>query len=456
MMKQGAVKIDLIWEEVLRRLRSRAEYEYLYRNWASIMIPLRVEDGGRIIIGIDSDFSGSFILDHYGDIFEKLFTGIDGVDYTFSFEPGHVKESSKEAEPKAEEPVKNSAPVRPKLAAGANEFTFDNFITGDENRHAFAAAQATAVSPGVYSPLFFFGTNGVGKTHLLQAIAGELRRRNPRLVIKDTTCDELLNDFYELLMQRRSLSAFRSSLSDVDVLLVDDVHRLAKKTQMQEEFFNLFNTLVRRNKQIILTSDRQPCELSDIDKRLSTRFESGLISEVGMPEFESRLAMLRLWQSKMLTQNPLDGEFLEFLAENISSSVRRLKSAYYRLATYSSLNGGSLTLERVEELLHAQLVDETVARTVSVDSIQRAVASLYNISIPEMLSEKRIHNLAEARMIAMYLSRRLTGLSSTDVGEAFGRNHATVLHAERQIPVRCKRNEALRLAISQLERQLKH
>ena len=436
-------KIDLIWETLSRRLQSRSEYGYLYKNWVSRMVPLRVEDA-TVVIGVENDFTCRFILEHYGDIFEKLLSDIDGADYAFSFEPGHVREPDPG---EAVVEAKPAAPARPRLASDANEFTFENFIVGEENRHAFAAALATAEEPGLYNPLFLFGSNGVGKTHLLQAVAGELRRRNPALVIRD---------FYDLLMQKRSLSAFRSSVRDVDVLLVDDIHCLAKKTQMQEEFFNLFNTLYRQHKQIILTSDRHPCEISDIDKRLSTRFESGMVSEVGMPEFEARLAMLRMWQSKMLTQNPLDGEFLEFLAENISSSVRRLKSSYYRLATYSSLNGGSLTIERAEELLHAQLVQENVARTVSIENIQRAVAGLYRITIADMLGEKKVRNIAEPRMVAMYLSRRLTRHSSTEVGEAFGRNHATVLHAEKQIPVLCRKNDSLRRTISQLERQLKH
>lgn len=445
-------KLDLIWGEVSRRLQSRPEGGYLYKNWVSRMIPLRVEND-VVTLGVADDFTGRFVTEHFSRTLDEIFSGIDGVDYSFAFEPGHVLAPEKPAAP-AVKP--QTAPTRPRLAADANEYTFENFIVGEENRHAFAAALATAEEPGLYNPLFLFGSNGVGKTHLLQAVAGELRRRNPRLVIRDTTCDELLNDFYDLLMQKRSLSAFRSSVRDVDVLLVDDIHCLAKKTQMQEEFFNLFNILYRKHKQIILTSDRHPCEISDIDKRLSTRFESGMVSEVGMPEFEARLAMLRLWQSRMLTQNPLGNEFLEFLAENIASSVRRLKSAYYRLATYSSLNGGSLTIERAEELLHAQLVQENVARTVSIESIQRAVAGQYRITIADMLGEKKVRNIAEPRMIAMYLSRRLTRHSSTEVGEAFGRNHATVLHAEKQIPELCRKNDSLRRTISQLERQLKH
>lgn len=185
-----------------------------------------------------------------------------------------------------------------------DEHTFENFVVGAENRHAFAAAKTAAEEPGLYNPLYLYGTSGVGKTHLLQAVTVEVRRRNPKAVVRYATCDELLNDFYNLLQQHRSLSEFRSSVRDVDVLLVDDVHSLAKKTQMQEEFFNLFNTLYSQRKQIILTSDRQPCEISDLDKRLESRFESGMTAEVGVPEFEARLAILRMWRNDVLNKAP--------------------------------------------------------------------------------------------------------------------------------------------------------
>ena len=443
-----------IWGKAAERLR--AQSETLYRNWVSRMVPLSLDEK-EVTVGVDNDFLCRFLWDNYQDLFEEALTGIDGENYSLHLEPGYRQEPPEEAEvPKAEAPKAPPAAPRPHLSPDANEYSFSNFIVGEENRHAFAAALAAAEEPGLYNPLFLYGSNGVGKTHLLHAIAGKLRDRNPNLVIRNTTCDELLNDFYDLLMQKRSLSAFRSSVRDVDVLLVDDVHRLAQKHQMQEEFFNLFNILYRQHKQIILTSDRQPCEINDIDKRLSTRFESGMISEVGMPEFEARLTMLRLWQSKMLTQNPLGDEFLEFLAANISSSVRRLKSSYYRLATYSSFHGGSLTLDLAEELLHAQLAEESASRFVSIESVQRAVAGQFSISIADMLGKKKVRNIAEPRMIAMYLSRRLTGRSSTEVGQAFGRNHATVLHAEKQIPALCRENDAMRRVIAQLERQLKH
>ena len=336
-----------------------------------------------------------------------------------------------------------------------DEHTFENFVVGGENRHAFAAAKTAAEEPGLYNPLYLYGASGVGKTHLLQAVTVEVRRRNPKAVVRYATCDELLNDFYNLLQQHRSLSEFRSSVRDVDVLLVDDVHSLAKKTQMQEEFFNLFNTLYSQRKQIILTSDRQPCEISDLDKRLESRFESGMTAEVGVPEFEARLAILRMWRNDVLNKAPLGDEFLEFLAANISSNVRRLHGAFIRLASYASLSGNDkLTIEQAEELLHSQLAQESASRDISLDSIQRAVAGHFGVTLTDILGEKRTRGIAEPRMIAMYLCRELTGNSSNEIGAAFGRNHATVLHAEKKVPELCRDNETIRRSVTQLKRQL--
>ena len=241
----------MVWKTAAERLRAKSEA--LYANWIVRMVPLRLE-GRTVIVGVDHIFTCQFIVDNWGDLFEEALSGIDGVDYVLSLEPGHqmndvpAAEEEKKTEPKPITAPKT--PVsRPRLAEDANEYSFENFIVGEENRHAFAAAMAAAEEPGkVYNPLFLFGANGVGKTHLLRAVARELRLRNPALVIRDTTCDEILNDFYDLLTNKRSLSTFRSSMRDVDVLLVDDIHRLAKKTHMQEEFFNIFNTLYRQRK----------------------------------------------------------------------------------------------------------------------------------------------------------------------------------------------------------------
>ena len=266
-----------------------------------------------------------------------------------------------------------------------------------------------------------------------------------------------MNDFYNLLQQKSSLKDFRESVRNVDVLLVDDVHSLAKKPQMQEEFFNMFNTLYNQRKQIILTSDKHPCEIHDLDKRLETRFESGMTAEIGAPEFEARLAILRMMRNDVLSKVPLSDEILEFLAQNISSSVRRLKGAFIRLAGYASMSGNDkLTVELAEDLLHSQLAQECAAQDISMERIQSTVAGHYGLPLSDLLGSKRTRGVAEPRMIAMYLCRELTKNSSTEVGAAFGRNHATVLHAEKKVPELCRDNETIRRAVAQLKHQLRH
>lgn len=464
--------VTAIWEIASDRLQKcNAD---LHRQFFCRIVPLQREDS-VLTLGVADDFFGEWISDNYGDILEQALCGIDGMDFSYIFQSGHVADPPEEpvvrkaapvkiAAVKKPEPEKLPAPAeknavprlkeRPRMAS-SSEHTFENFIVGEENCHAFAAAKAAAEEPGLYNPLFIYGTNGIGKTHLLQAVASAISKRQPKLRIRNTTCDEMLNDFYELLTQKKSVSEFRSSMRDVDVLLVDDVHRLAKKTQLQEEFFNVFNTLYRQNKQIILTSDRQPCEISDIDKRLTTRFESGMISEINMPEYEARLAMLKMWRSEALTKSPLSDEFLEFLATNISSSVRRLKGAFLRLTTYASLSGAELTITHAENLLRAQIEQEIAARSVSPELIQRTVANHFGISIADILGKKRTKNIAQPRMVAMYLCRELTKCSSTEIGAAFDRDHAMILYAENRVPELCEEDSGLRLAITQIKHQLR-
>ena len=327
-----------IWTVAADRLKQKNEL--LYRQWFQNMTPLRLEEN-TLTLGVSDDFFASIIADEYDDLMVDALQGVGGSDFSYRLEPGHAPVPAPARVPAtAASPERPARPPREKLVPRPGpqnclaEHTFENFIVGAENRYAFAAAKTAAEEPGVYNPLYLYGASGVGKTHLLQAVTAEVHKRNPAMVVRYATCDELLNDFYNLLQQHKSLSEFRSSVRDVDVLLVDDIHSLAKKTQMQEEFFNLFNTLYGQHKQIILTSDRQPCEISDI------------------------------------------------------------------------------------------------------------------------LGEKRTRTVAEPRMIAMYLCRELTSNSSTEIGAAFGRNHATILHAEKKVPQLCSENEIIRRSITQLKRQL--
>ena len=337
-----------------------------------------------------------------------------------------------------------------------NDATFDNFIVGDDNKGAYTAARAVSEEPGaLYNPLFIYGTNGIGKTHLLQSIGREIAFTRPGCVVKCIPCSDLVNDFYRIMSEHRSTVEFRDRLLESDVLLIDDVHGLAKKVQMQEEFFSVFNTLIGQGKQIVMTCDRQPCEIADIDKRLTTRFESGVICQIGMPEYEARMVILRMWRKNILTNTWLPDDVLEFLATNIRSSVRRLKSAFMTLSFHASLSGKSdLSVADAEEQLHAQIAEELTSRSISVEDIQRTVAEFFNLTIADLLGTKRTRNIAEPRMVAMALARELTSDSSTAVGAAFGRNHATILHAEKQVEQLCAKDDNMRRSVAQIKRKL--
>jgi len=450
-----------IWSVAANRLKERNKH--LYRQWFRKITPLAVE-GATLRLGVSDDFFASIITDQYDDLVLEALTGIDGVNYSYRLESGHEPVPEEEpaaipAKPEKTPAAENRNPGRSGAAKNClEEHTFENFVVGAENRFGYAAARAVAEAPGkVYNPLFLYGVSGVGKTHLLHAIASTVYRSSDKLTVRSTTCDELLNDFYYNLLDKKNLNTFRSSLRKVDVLLIDDVQMLSGKTQMQVEFFNVFNMLYNQHKQIVLTSDRQPCEISDLDKRLETRFEQGMTAEVCPPEYEARLSILRMMRSETLVQNILDDSLLEFLAANIASNVRRLRGAFIRLASYASFSGrGKLEIGQAEELLQSQLAQESSVRDISIESIQRTVASHFGVTLSDILSERRNRGIAEPRMIAMYLCRELTQSSSNEVGSAFGRNHATVLHAEKKVPLLCDANEGIRRAISQIKRQLQH
>lgn len=457
-MEQSKLKAQQVWSIASQRLMERCRD--LYFTWFSKLVPLRCEDsahGAVIVLGVNDDFFGQLISEEYNDQMIQALTDIDGVDYLYEWEAGHEPKSGASVPAPPPLPPKTvEYNKRPQLRPGSGrEFTFQNFVVGDENRHAFAAAQAVAEMPGeVYNPLFIYGPSGVGKTHLMNAIAAQIQENNPKLRIRNTTCDDMLTDFYYLLTQKKSLADFRSNLRDVDVLLVDDIHNLANKEKIQEEFFNVFNGLYKRNAQIVLTSDRQPCELSGIEQRLTTRFESEMVSELNMPGFEARMAILRMWRNDILSSSPLPDTFLEFVASNITSSVRRLKSAFFRLATYASLSGSSeLTIPRAEELLRAQIAKES--KEVSIENIQRQVSKYFGVSIADILGSRRTNNIVIPRLIAMYLSRELTTKSTNEIGAAFGRNHATILSAEKRIVELCEKDENIRRSVSQLRHEIR-
>jgi chromosomal replication initiator protein len=307
------------------------------------------------------------------------------------------------------------------------KFSFDNFVVGTTNQYCAAVAKAVAEKPGrIYNPLFFHGPPGLGKTHLLQAIGREILYRKKRTVVRYVTSETFTNEFVEAI-RKQNLPQFRAKYRKVDVLLIDDVQFLGGKDSTQEEFFHTFNDLFNNTKQIVLASDRAAADIPDLEKRLVSRFEWGLSTQIQMPDLETRMAILKRKMADYEVK--MEDWVLEFIANRVRTDVRKLEGSVMRAAAHHSLHDGTVT-EQLLEVMLRDILDAEPGRAVSIDRIQRIVAESYDIRMAEMVGRGRPKLIAEARQVAMYLTRELAKLSLVEIGKAFGnRDHGTVIHA---------------------------
>ncbi len=311
------------------------------------------------------------------------------------------------------------------------KYTFETFVAGSSNRFAHAAANAVAEAPAkAYNPLFIYGNSGLGKTHLLHAIGHYTRSLYRSVRIRYVNSEEFTNDFINSIRDDRT-SAFQSLYRDVDVLLIDDIQFLAGKVQTQEEFFHTFNALHNANKQVVITSDLPPKQLPDFEGRLRSRFEWGLITDVQVPDLETRIAILR----KKAIQEGMSApdEVLEYIASRITSNIRELEGGLIRVTAFASLTRAPIDLAMAETVLK-DLVPNEEAVQITVGTIQRETAEYYDLTVDDLCGASRSRQLVIARQIAMYLCRELTELSLPKIGQAFGgRDHTTVMHADRKV-----------------------
>lgn len=328
---------------------------------------------------------------------------------------------------------------------------FDNFIIGESNRFAHAAALAVAESPASeYNPLFIYGGTGLGKTHLLHAIVNYIRSTSTLRAIY-TSSEQFTNEFIEMIRSDRR-NAFRDRYRSTDILLIDDIQFLAGKVETQNEFFHTFNSLHQANKQIVIASDRSPKEIAALEDRLRTRFEWGLLTDIQPPDLETRIAILRNKADRSgLTVPP---EVLEFIAHRISDNIRELEGALNRIAAYAKLEGKPITLDRAEDLLVG--IGDVGTRQVTSELIMRETAAAYDVTMEDLIGPSRRRPLVVARQVAMYLHRELTDLSLPRIGEIFGgRDHTTVLHAQRKIEELMHQRRQLLQQVNELANRIK-
>jgi chromosomal replication initiator protein len=446
---------ERIWTSAQEQLRSMLSPD-TYNLWFA---PLRAtsQDHDAILLEVANDFCEVWLKDNYMGLLQDVIAMASGRQLQVRFRvaaaspvapPVHAPAAAKTKQVEA-------APER-QAAGGEMNFnpknTFDTFVVGSNNNFAYAAALAVAQSPGKsYNPLFLYGGVGLGKTHLLHAIGQHVANQKKGARVAFVSSEKFTNEYIDGL-QNNQLVRFRKKYRQSEVLLIDDIQFLAGKERIQEEFFHTFNALHEAHRQIVLTCDRPASEIQNLEHRLVSRFEWGLVTDLQPPDVEMRLAILQKKAQIMGVQLP--EEVMNFLATRIRANIRRLEGALVRVASYAALTGKTLALETVEELLR-EILHEEGRYSLSIDLIQKKVAEHFDIRLADMTSKRRPENIAFPRQIAMFLSRRLTETSLSAIGEAFGgRDHGTVLHACRIVQDRMEVDSNVRQVVSLLEKQL--
>ncbi len=426
--------------------------------------PLRAStaNGESITLEVANDFCELWLRDNYGGLIQDAVTHSAGKPLKVQFRvcahgastPTRKVETNGASEEALDEPAEKAPGKELKDILHFNpKNTFENFVVGTNNHFAHAAAMAVAQAPGKsYNPLFVYGGVGLGKTHLLHAIGQYVVRHNRHAKVAYVSSEKFTNEYIDAI-QNNQLVRFRKKYRQTDVLLIDDIQFLSGKERIQEEFFHTFNALHENHKQIVMTCDRPATEIQNLEHRLVSRFEWGLVTDLQPPDIETRLAILRKKGQSMGVELPPD--VLNFLAQRIRANIRRLEGALVRVASFASLTGTKVSVEIVEGLLR-DVLNEEGRNTITIEMIQKKVAEHYDLRVADMTSKRRPEHIAFPRQVAMYLSRHLTDSSLSAIGEAFGgRDHGTVLHACRQVKDRMEVDANVRKAVNYLEDQLK-
>lgn len=443
-------KIDTVWYNILDTLRDNIS-EQGFNTWFSDTKPLNIEEN-QMNIKVPTQFIADYLNKNYSEMIAEIF-------FNLYKSKNRVKFISKIAETffnqKEEVPLNQANAINAQSKLNPN-YNFEEFVIGTNNKFAHSASMAVAESPGnIYNPLFIYGESGMGKTHLMQAIGNFVNTElNSKKVFYIST-EEFTNAMIDSI-RTNSMRSFRNKFRNFDVLLIDDVHFLSKKEGTQEEFFHTFNALYEKKKQIVLTSDRPPKDIPDLEKRLVTRFEWGLLADLKSPDFETRVAILR---KKAEFENiNLKQDVIEFIAEHIYSNVRALEGSLIRIlayASYNNLDTMDISVNMVSEILIDMVSDKI--QEVNLETIMQNVCEAYNINPSLIFDKTRKKNVSFPRQIAMYLSNLLIPqLSLKDIAQYYKRkDHTTVLHAKKTIEAQFKEDRDLRIQIEKIIKEIK-
>jgi chromosomal replication initiator protein len=417
-------------------------------------------ENGAVVLEVANEFCEVWLKDNYIGLLQEVLTLASGRPTQVKFKvvtaegtlgPAAPSAPSPQVKARTEELSAKRLPVPQELNCNPKN-TFDTFVVGNNNNFSYGAALAVARDPGKsYNPLFLYGGVGLGKTHLLHAIGNHVASNKKGARIAYVSSEKFTNEYIDGI-QNNQLARFRKKYRQTDVLLIDDIQFLAGKERIQEEFFHTFNALHEAHRQIVLTCDRPASEVQNLEQRLVSRFEWGLVTDLQPPDVEMRLAILN--KKAQLMNVRLPDEILNFLANRIRTNIRRLEGALIRVASFAALTGKQLSLEVVEGLLR-EILHEEGRYSVNIETIQKKVAEHFDIRLADMTSKRRPESIAFPRQIAMFLSRQMTETSLSAIGEAFGgRDHGTVLHACRLVKDRMEVDASVRQVVSILEKQL--
>ena len=429
---------DLLWSNILDKIKTELN-SLAYQTWFSETELYKLDNGVAEII-VPYAIHKQHIINNYKDLLNKCFLELTNANY-------ELKLSLKEA-------YQISSNLLPK-------YTFDNFVVGNSNRFAHAAALAVAEDPGrIYNPLFIYGNSGLGKTHLMHAIGNYIVRNSNKKVLYITS-EQFVNDFVSMNRKDDSgtnfnyVEFFKQKYRNIDVLIIDDIQYLGGATETQKEFFHTFNTLYEGNKQIIISSDSSPDDLKKLEDRLRTRFGWGLAVDIFPPDLELRAAIIKKKIVGEDISKPIPEEVIDYMAATISGNIRNLEGALTRLIAYSATWGSDITLPLAQEALKDYANKGLVSEKNDVAKIQKVVADYFQISIDDLRGKKRSSNISFPRQIAMYLCRKLTDESFPKIGIEFGgKDHTTVMHSCDKIEKEIKNNKELAKTIEKLQKEI--
>ncbi|MCI5741937.1 MAG: chromosomal replication initiator protein DnaA [Lachnospiraceae bacterium] len=440
------------WEEILQTVKTEHDISDISFNaWLKPLSVFSVEGNKLYILVPDEQIGLSYITKKYLLPIRVAVAEITGTDYEIEFILPEQTKKLKPYKAKNIESMDNGA-----SSSGLNpNYTFNTFVVGNNNKFAYSASLAVAESPGeIYNPLFLYGGVGLGKTHLMHSIAHFIQTNNPEMKVMYVSSEIFTNELIDAIRNgnNSSMNRFREKYRNIDVLLIDDIQFIIGKESTQEEFFHTFNELHLAKKAIIISSDRPPKDMETLEERIRSRFEWGLISDIGSPDYETRMAILR--RKNEMDYFELDDEILDYIATNIKSNIRELEGALNKLLAYSNLEHKKITMDiAVEELQN--IISPDKPKEITPQLIIDVVCEHFNISSEQIVSKSRSNDIAKPRQVAMYLCKNMTDASLDNIGSLLGgRDHSTIIHGINKIQDEYDSSESLRNQIETIKKKI--